>query len=137
MKWLIRILFFCALVPAFSCEELTVLFDCMDCQDEEPYEGLVEIRIDPEFLFSNTINIYEGNLEDNILVSTTTAQNEIFSVSLGVNRKYTITATYNSGGKTYTAVDEVLPKVMDMKDRCGETCYKVYDNICRLRLKRI
>jgi hypothetical protein len=45
-----------------------------------------------------------------------------------------VTAKYYRYGKYYIAVDAVIPRVKDLYDKCGETCYVIYDNICKLEL---
>jgi len=137
IRQIFKILFLILLVPLFSCEETRWMFDCLDCSTEEPTSGYVELKIDPGFIPSNVIRVYEGNIEDNMLIGTYNAQNEIYTLSLTLNRKYTITATYSINGALYTAVDSALPRVKDMKDKCDDVCFLVYDNKCDLRLKGI
>lgn len=134
IRFITRITFFMLITALFSCEEMTYLFNCLDCETEEPSEGPVEIRIDQGFINNNTINIYEGDLDDNNLVGTYIAYDDRYSLTLPLNRKYTVTATYTYNGKVYIAVNQVMPRVRDMKDKCGDTCFIVYDNVCRLRL---
>ncbi len=131
----LRILFFTLLVPLFSCEETRWMFDCLDCNSIEPTSGYIELKIDPGFIPSNVIKVYEGNIEDNILIGTYTANNEVFNLNLTLNRKYTFTATYSKDGALYTAIDSTLPRVRDMKDKCDDVCFQVYDNECDLRLR--
>jgi hypothetical protein len=133
LKMLLLILF----VPVFSCEETRWMYDCLDCKTEEPATGIIELKIDPGFIPSNVIRVYQGNIEDNILIGTYNANNEVFNIDLTLNRKYTFTATYTKNNALYTAVDSTLPRVRDMKDKCDDVCYQVYDNKCDLRLKGI
>lgn len=134
---------FLLMAVLFSCEEAGYLLNCSDCITNEPVDGVVEIRLDDRFISDFTINIYEGNLEDDYLIETITPGNNpeggslsgnIYSITLLLNRQYTVTAKYYHYGYYYIAVDAVIPRVKDMYDKCGETCFVVYDNICRMEL---
>ena len=53
----------------------------------------------------------------------------------GLNKTFTVTATYKSEDKTYIAVDSATPKVRLTENQCEETCYYVYDREVDVRLK--
>jgi hypothetical protein len=140
MRKILRILFFLILVSCFSCEnplfeEQGIIVKCSECTTDEP------IRAELSILFGNNkntvavINIYEGNLEDSILLDTFHAYTSPFKYDVSVNKEYTVTATYNIVSNTYIAVDSALPKVKYDKDQCDNPCYFIYDRILDLRLK--
>jgi len=134
---ILKLLFLILTIPFFSCEETRWMYDCLDCKTSEPTSGYVELKIDPGFIPSNIIKVYEGNIEDNMLIGTYNANNEVFTLELTVNKKYTFTASYSLNGAIYTAVDSALPRVRDMKGKCDDVCFQVYNNKCDLRLKGI
>lgn len=121
----------------FSCEEQGLFVNCPDCVLDEPVEAMLEVKIDPFNLtnFVTTIRVYEGNLEDSILVGTFQTYADIFYHTVKPNKKYTITATYYSHGKYQVAVDSATPRVKYEKDLCENPCYFVYDRLLDLRIK--
>jgi hypothetical protein len=133
----IRNILFPLLFLLFSCDKPGLFISCKDCTEQEPVDAMINVKID---LFSETnyypdINVYEGNLEDGLLINTYTSDGGPFSFSEPINKKYTITATYYINGICYIAVDSTTPKVQFEGDRCGKPCYIVYDNKVDLRVK--
>jgi hypothetical protein len=127
-----------ALTILFSCEEQGLFVKCDECRNSEPLEVELSIKLDPVILEAGpaTLKIYEGNIEDNILVSTIEADAPDWNFIGRINTKYTFTATYtNIHGSTYTAVDSALPRVRYEPHMCKEPCYFVYDTKLDLRLK--
>jgi hypothetical protein len=139
-----KILFLIVLVISFSCEdqiflvnERIILVKCAECTAEEPLKAKLEIRIDLNNSGNPTsINVYEGNLSDSILVATYNAHGTGIPVSVLMNKKYTLTATYNIRDAVYIAVDSATPRTVYDKNQCNAPCYYVYDNVVDLRLKR-
>lgn len=137
MKIIPIILISFILTILFSCEEQGWFIRCPDCILTEPAEAVLEAKIDP-FNMSNfvtTIKIYEGNLEDSILIGTYQTYAEKFYHTVSLNKKYTITATYYSYGIYHTAVDSATPRVKYEKSLCENPCYFVYDRLLDLRIK--
>jgi hypothetical protein len=132
----IRLIFFLFLIILFSCDEV-VLIDCNNCTAEEPAEAKLVIKIsDGKYNSSmSNVNIYEGDIEDNILFSTVNSYPGEITASVPINKKYTVTITYNLVTGSYTAVDSALPRVKYDKDQCDNPCYYVYDNNINLKLK--
>ena len=129
----IMVLFFLAFL--FSCEEQGTIVNCDDCTNEEPLDASLDIKLSESELGSSVlIRVYEGNLEDNILEREYTTMSLSTSVTVSINRKYTVTATYNRSDGTYTAVDSATPKVRYTTDQCDEPCYYVYDRKLNLKL---
>jgi len=120
----------------FSCEEV-VLIDCEKCTIEEPTEVNLMIKVSDNYNSSSLseISLYEGDLEDNILFKTAIPYADEFPVKVPINKKYTVTASYQLTTGTYIAVDSALPRVKFDKDQCEDPCYYVYDNTINLRLK--
>ena len=137
MRILFRLSFFILLAAAFSCEKGSIT-QCSDCNAEEPEN--VELTINIDDLFPNPvntiINIYEGTLEDNIIIKSFSIQgHDATYFEAKVNKMYTITATYTISNRIYTAVDATIPKVRYEPDMCSEPCYFVYNKTLDLRLK--
>jgi hypothetical protein len=137
MKGTPIIIVFLTVSLLFSCEEQGLFPNCNDCVLDEPSVAILEAKVDPFELtnFVTTIKIYEGNLEDSILVGTFETYSDRFSHSVKLNKKYTVTATYYSHGKYQVAVDSATPKVKYEKDLCETPCYFVYDRLLDLRIK--
>jgi hypothetical protein len=134
MRYLTGIILFLALVILFSCEEHGFLVECSECKIEEPKNAELDIQLDFSSLSTTIISIYEGNLEDSILLDTFTNTTLPAQYIVSINKKYTITATYFSESK-YTAVNSVTPRVRYSKDQCDDPCYYVYDRTVNLKLK--
>jgi hypothetical protein len=132
-----KILLFVALIFCFSCEEQGLTVKCPDCTENEPTKTELELKLnlsDYGFL-STLITVYEGNLEDNVIYDTFQTNDENSSVTVSLNKKYTVTATYFIPDNSYVAVDSSTPKVRFEKSQCDDPCYFVYDRILDLRLK--
>jgi len=124
----------------FSCEEQPLFTNCEDCYPEEPTETNIVMKLDPNFGNSSptivTVKVYEGNLEDNILLEEYNTKSAKFEIMVDLNKLYTFTATYNDGnGNTYIAVDSATPRIRFEKNICEEACYWVYDKVVNLRIK--
>lgn len=131
---IIGIIVFFALLFFFSCEIIqTSLVNCNECNSEEPSMTLLEIKSDDQGKV--IINIYEGNLEDNVLYNSFTTFSTVTQINVPVNKKYTLTSTYTIEGRTYVAVNSVTPHVKYIRNQCDEACYMVYDKVVDLRLK--
>jgi hypothetical protein len=133
MKKILRIIFLCFVAILFSCEE-GFFVNCKDCFTDEP--EMTDIKADINHLSSKpVISIYEGNLEDSVLIETFIGYNTTISLEVLLNKKYTLTATYNISGNTYVVVDSSTPRVKYDKDQCENPCYFIYDTTCDLKLK--
>ena len=137
MKTLLRSLFFILLTLCFSCEKTgLVIVNCNDCVQQEPKMTELNIKLDISEMDLVKVNVYAGNVEDNILYGSfragrgTSASYEVY-----LNKKYTLTAEYSINGKTYIAVDSAFPRVKYDKESCDQPCYYIYDTILDLRLK--
>lgn len=118
----------------FSCEKKDLLVVCSDCTAQEPKKTDLKIKLDSDFTHAS-VRVYEGNIEDSILIRTFTTNFSETTVSVSVNKLYTITATYQTGGKSYVAIDSARPGVKYDEQQCDNPCYFVYDRIINLRVK--
>jgi len=136
MANILKILFLIILAFSISCEENGFIVKCPDCTEEEPLKTDLYVKLDGTSFGNETlITVYEGNIEDNIIYdSFKTFQNNT-SVDVTINKKYTVTATYNKADKSIVAVDSATPKTKYNKDQCDTPCYFVYDRVLDLRVK--
>jgi hypothetical protein len=126
---------FVVMVLFFSCEEVTII-NCNECFTDEPDETYLEIKLDviaPGVI----VNIYTGNLEDNIIFVSykTYSKNSYYKVPL--NKSYTVTAKYIISGVSYIAVNKVKPRVTFSEEQCTDPCYFVYDKAVNLKLRNV
>jgi len=135
MEKFVRIIFFLFLVISFSCEDQTFIIQCSDCTAEEPLTAELSADLDPNYYYESLVQIWEGNLEDSILVGRYPSYSKTFSQSVVLNKKYTITATYITHNGTIIAVDSATPRVKYEKAQCEEPCFYIYDTKCNLKLK--
>jgi hypothetical protein len=137
MKTVLRLTLFVILASVFSCEK-GYITKCPECSAEEPSSVELTIKVDipVSTVHSFTVNIYEGNLEDNILIKSYSMQNRnVTYFEAQLNKTYTVTASYTIGDRTYVAVDSTIPRVRYEPDECDEPCYYVYNKNLDLRLK--
>ena len=124
----------------FSCEDQGLFIKCADCVTDEPVKTDLEIKLENSTYYPDAIiQIWEGNLEDNVLLLTSTLNTYTspYKQEVTINKKYTITATYHLLTDTYIAVDSATPRVKYEKNQCNDPCYYVYDKVIDLRLKYI
>jgi hypothetical protein len=134
----LRIFFLLIIIACFSCEDQGLFVKCDDCVADEPVNAELEIKLENSNYYHDiVIQIWEGNLEDNVLfiTSSLSAYNSTFRQEVPINKKYTVTATYYISNNTYIAVDSATPRVKYEKNQCNDPCYYIYDKVIDLRLK--
>ncbi|HOU95241.1 MAG TPA: hypothetical protein PLN06_01265 [Bacteroidales bacterium] len=140
MKKYISYILFIFLAVVFSCDENPLLISCDECSETEPDYATLRIKLDKnirnEFSPSVVVRIYEGKLEDNILIDSYYVPASDCKINVALNKKYTVTATYtDERGIVYIAVDSAYPRVKYEKTQCKDPCYYVYDKTINLRIK--
>ncbi|MGA2407332.1 MAG: hypothetical protein ABSF81_11365 [Bacteroidales bacterium] len=135
MKIIFKLLLFLILVFCFSCEEQGLFVKCPDCTAKEPDRTELEFKLDFSYRVTILIKIYEGNLDDSILLYSDRIFTAPFNYEVTINKKYTATATYDIQNNEYIAIDSATPRVKYEKEQCDDPCYFVYDKIIDLRLK--
>jgi len=134
MNGLIRIFIFILFTVSFSCEDMGWIADCSECTSTEPREGSLVVK-----LTANEspviVSVYEGEVEDSVLYAFALIAGEEYTPGINLNKKYSITAKYNIGNKTYIAIDSTIPKVRYTEDQCEDPCYFIYDRVIDLRIK--
>jgi hypothetical protein len=124
----------------FSCEEI-IIIDCTECVTNEPSDALLEIQLE-ENPQGALITIYQGNMEDNIILRQFTSFSKVAYQEVPFNKSYTLTAeytldkiVYTQDEKVYVAVNTVQPRVKYVEEKCTDPCYYTYDQKVNLRLK--
>jgi hypothetical protein len=135
MYKLLWIFLFVTLIIILSCDDKAFFVQCSECTPEEPSTAELYADLDSDHYYGALVQIWEGNLEDSILVGDYTTYSKTFIQSVTLNKTYTITATYLISGSKYITVDSATPRVKLEKSQCEEQCYYIYDRKCNLRLK--
>jgi hypothetical protein len=136
MKIISKIILLIIIMCCFSCEDKGLIVKCGDCLDNEPVEATLDIKLDSDLSTIETIiNVYEGNIEDSVLYSAIKTVSSSASIKVTLNKKYTVTATYNEENDFYIAIDSATPRVRFEKSQCDKPCYFIYDKVLDLRLK--
>jgi hypothetical protein len=123
-------------VLSFSCEDQGLIVKCPDCTASEPSETNLNVKLDDAYYgYQTIINVYEGNLEDSVLYRSFEVTGNHTSITVSLNKKFTVTATYYIPADYYVAIDSATPRVKFDKTKCDDPCYYVYDKDIDLRLK--
>jgi len=131
----LHILFIAALA-LLSCDEKFVIVNCNECTATEPVDVVLEITLDQQETSNIHISVYDGNIEDNILLKSFYTNAIETEVRVKVNKKYTLTAEYHeSGGSSCIVVNTAYPRVRYEMNQCEEPCYYVSDKKVKLKLK--
>jgi hypothetical protein len=128
-------IFLLCLILLFSCEDNRYFTNCDECTADEPFETVLKADLDPGHDNGVIVMLWEGKLEDNILIDSIKVFNTSYEKMVPLNRTFTITATYLIDNKSYTAVDSSTPRVRYTDSQCDEPCYYVYDSKTDLTLK--
>ena len=137
---------FLGLTLFFSCEnDEEVLkdisfIDCNKCTADEPFAADIRIKLADPYKFGSAddrvfIDVFEGNLEDDVLFDSFLTSSSETTITLPINKKYSITATYYINNKTYIAVNSVTPRVKYNDSSCDEACYYTAPGSLNLKLK--
>jgi hypothetical protein len=136
MRPLIKIVLLIILTFGQSCEKIGFFINCDDCTQKEPLNTDLIVMLDIAYFGAFVqIDVYEGNLEDNILYKTVDGSGTEFKIPVSLNKKYTLSATYFRDGNYYKIIDSTTPKVGSTSSRCSERCYYVFDKTVDLRMK--
>jgi hypothetical protein len=110
-------------------------YNYSDCNTKEPFVGdiYVKLTINSENP-AVPITIFNGKLEDNVVVLRDTARSEKYDTLLPVGNYYTVTAKYKKGSSTIIAVDG--DKISKTKTTtCDSVCWSVTSGNIDVRLK--
>jgi hypothetical protein len=139
MKSALKYIFILSIIFLFSCDKSTLFLPCSGCTATEPTEAVLEIKVQgpngKDDVYGTIIRIYDGNLEDDVLLTSFESTGLNLTYTAKISKKYTFTATYFINGSSYTTVDSVEPVTIYEKDKCTDPCYFVLDKAVDLRLK--
>lgn len=112
----------CTLAAIVSCDALNV--NCDECYTDEPIEASMQISLGANNRQEATqLFIYQGKLEDNILIHTDTTVENSYSLTVNLNQYYTVKAIYKINGKSYIAIDGGDFDTKLITDNCEYDCY--------------
>lgn len=132
MKNAMKIFLLVMLIFLFSCEDKIVIVKCDDCMTDEPVKTDLRIKLESR---NTLITVYEGNIEDSIVYARKNYYGSNTTMQVTLNKKYTVTAIYETQGAQYIAIDAATPEVRYEKNKCDDPCYFIYDRDIDLRLK--
>jgi hypothetical protein len=135
MTRITKVIFLIFMILLFSCEDNGIIIDCKECTASEPQDAIVRAEIDVNYTPGTIVMLWEGKLEDKLLLDSVKIFTATYERKVSINKTYTITATYTINNKQYTAVDSATPRVRYTTDYCEEPCYYLYDLTYDLRLK--
>lgn len=128
---------FLAAILILSCDENFVIVNCSDCLDYEPKDTKITVEFENYGVYTIKLTIFDGNIEDNIIIGSYINPVNVMEYYFPVNNKYTFQAKYTDrNGITYIAVNSVFPRVKMELEQCNVSpCYYVYDNKLNMHLK--
>ena len=135
IKYILFILF---LIFIIACEKEfhSNAVDCSYCYTDEPeYDDLVITLTINEENPSVPIKVYEGDLERGFEIYRDTVDTTKAWVNVELNKNYTVTAEYISGGKIITAVDNDKIRTKHETESCDEACWAIIGGYFDVRLK--
>jgi len=120
-----------------ACDENFVIVNCDDCLFTEPTYAQISVELDHTSQYPAVVMIFEGELEDNILLNKSSAYSGKMEFSLQINKKYTFRVDYRGpDGSIYSAINSVYPRVKLELEQCSEVpCYYVYGNKLNMKIK--
>jgi hypothetical protein len=120
-----------------SCDESFVIVKCSGCLESEPVEAKITVDFENYGVYTIKLTIYEGEVEDNIILGSYINPVNLMEYYFPINKKYTFKAEYTDrNGVKYIAVNSVFPRVKLELEQCSlSPCYYVYDNKLNMELK--
>lgn len=135
------ILFFAALLVSscdfeyYADEDECEYPDYSDCNTIEPFFGNLQIKstINQEYTV-NYVTLYEGFVEENIVFKEIDVTENLISVEVPVDRRFSAKALYIKGIDTIAVIDGTFVKKND-KQYCDSVCWSLSGLELDLRLK--
>ncbi len=136
MKTGLKILLFLFILMQSSCED-TIIYDCDDCYEEEPYDCELSIKLSSSYSATDTyhLTIYQGKVEDDIVIYDNVERLESFKIRVPLNAEYSVKAVYTKGERLFISINSIFPKVEYLEDYCDVPCYFIKDNEVDMRIK--
>jgi hypothetical protein len=122
-----------------SCGEkiLTGEVDCNECYAEKP-EGdylFINLTINDAYYPRVPVIVYEGNVEDNNVLTIDTATYSPFEVYVPMDRKYSVRAEYKKDDATLFAIDGTKLELKVVNDVCDGKCYVIEGQTLNAKIK--
>jgi hypothetical protein len=125
------------LIFTWSCGEKIYTGDvnCDECYTDKPENAdlIIDLTIDgrnPEV----PVIVYEGNVEDNKVITTDTVDYSPFYVYVRVGKEYAVKAEYKKDNATLFVIDGTKLKVKSA-DACDTKCYVIDGETLDARIK--
>jgi len=130
------------LFSMFSCSswDVTSDEDCeypdySNCNTTEPFMGVLKISLTNNENFpKNTLTLYDGYIEDDIIYDTFTINTDFRKIEVPINRRYSAKVMYISDTDTIIAVDGTKI-VKKSRVNCDSICWTVSGETLDLTLK--
>ncbi len=126
------------LAATVSCNpEEWFILDCSECYTEEPEVAEINVKLTINQTNRRVpVRVYEGRIEEEILILEDTVLTDTWSAILPVNRYYTVTADYRGHSVYYiTAIDGAFLRTEKIRTRCDRPCWVVRGNSFNVQLK--
>ncbi len=135
MKTGFKIIFLLFLMMQSSCEDINI-YDCKDCNEEEPYDCELSVKLNNVYnaVDSFHVTIYQGKVEDDIVIYDQRV-GDSFSLWVPLNSEYSVKALYSKGENQYISINSTFPRVKYREDYCDVPCYFIKDNEVDMRIK--
>lgn len=142
MKKILLSILLCLAPIAFfnSCEKNDNDVDCSsydysDCNTIEPAYGNVHVKLSIEGENKKIpLTIYDGKLEDNLVVLKDTAYQTTYDTLLPIDHFYTVKAEYHEGSRTIFAIDGDKTTKSNTRT-CDSICWSVKEASINVKLK--
>ncbi|MDP4188433.1 MAG: hypothetical protein Q8907_06590 [Bacteroidota bacterium] len=130
------LLFFLAMTGC-SDEMSSILADCDNCENQQPYEAALNVKLTVNEENPRVpISIYQGKYEYNNVILNDTLSQENVHYDLPVNKNYSVVARYKMGNKTVYAIDGDQVKAKNSSTYCNTNCWIVTEGNVDVRLKK-
>ncbi|TVR70598.1 MAG: hypothetical protein EA408_11010 [Marinilabiliales bacterium] len=138
-KFFFRLIYLALFIlPGLSCnpEEWHVL-DCSECYTSEPSSAEIDVRLTINQVNRHVVvRVYEGRIEEEVLIIADTVSTQRWSVVLPVNRYYTVSADYRGHSvNIITAIDGGFLRTEKIRTRCDAPCWIIRGNSFNVQRK--
>lgn len=119
-----------------TCEELRPV-QCDSCYEEIPSNIYLEVELSVEMTYRlpAIVTIYEGPIEDNVVLDVLETNSRMFRYPALKYKDYTFTVEYEIKDRNYIVVASARPEIIYDDSSCSVPCYYVINNYVDLRLR--
>jgi hypothetical protein len=121
-----------------SCKEkiYTGNVDCDKCYTDSPSEVDLAINLTISYKYPVVpLTVYQGDVEENHIVLTDTADSTPYYVTVPVDQRYSVKAEYKKDSTILYVVDGTKVKVKLVSDACDQECYVIEGDKLDARIK--